>query len=485
MNPRWEATRDLLSRYAQVFRLAWQHREQLDPPQRQSHELAFLPANLELTETPVHPAPRWLLRILMATVVIVVLLAGFGRLDIVSVAPGKLVPNANVKVIQPATTGVVRSILVQDGQRVEAGQLLMELDPTQAAADADKAHVGKLDAMLAAARAQALLSAQQRGAGQGNRNAGAEGLDDIRVAQIPGIAADRQQEAQHFAQGAYNEYRAKLGSLTAGLHKRQAELATTREEIQKLTQTAPIARQQADDYKALVKGNYVGTHEYLAKEQTAIEQAQELAAQKSHAQELQAGIEEQQHDIDTITATFRKDQLDALDKAQQQLSQTRTEETKADAHQRLTLLNAPVAGTVQQLNVHTVGGVVTTAQALMEIVPDDTLEVDANVSNKDIGFVNVGQTAIVKVETFPYTRYGFLTGTVTKVSNDATQDKKQGLVFKATVKLPTNRMRVENKWINLTPGMQVTAEIKTGRQRVWEYFLSPLVQTAGESLRER
>jgi len=262
---------------------------------------------------------------------------------------------------------------------------------------------------------------------------------------IPGIAPDRQREAQHYAEGAWNEYRDKVESLTAELHKRQAELETTREEIEKLTQTAPIAQQQADDYKALAKGNYVATHDYLAKEQTAIEQTQELAAQKSHADELKAGIEEQQHDIDTTTATFRKDQLDDLDKAQQQLTQTKDEETKADVHQELTRLTAPVSGTVQQLAVHTVGGVVTTAQSLMEIVPDDTLEVEANVSNKDIGFVNPGQTAMVKIDIFPYTRYGYLTGIITKVSNDATQDKKLGLVFQARISLPTNKMKIENK----------------------------------------
>jgi len=139
---------------------------------------------------------------------------------------------------------------------------------------------------------------------------------------------------------------------------------------------------------------------------------------------------------------------------------------------------------VQQLNVHTVGGVVTSAQAVMEIVPDDTLEVEARIGNKDIGFVNPGQNAIVKIATFPYTRFGYLTGTVTKVSNDATSDKKLGLVFLARIRIPNNRFKVRNKWINLSPGMEVTAEIKTGTQKVWQYFLSPLIETGHESLRE-
>jgi hemolysin D len=142
---------------------------------------------------------------------------------------------------------------------------------------------------------------------------------------------------------------------------------------------------------------------------------------------------------------------------------------------------------VQQLSVHTLGGVVTTAQSLMEVVPDDALEVEASVENKDIGFVNVGQDAIVKIEAFPYTRYGYLTGKVVSVSNDAVQDKdkKLGLTFVVRVRLPTGQMHINNKWINLTPGMEVTAEIKTGRRSVAGYFLDPLVQNAQESMRER
>ncbi len=174
-----------------------------------------------------------------------------------------------------------------------------------------------------------------------------------------------------------------------------------------------------------------------------------------------------------------------MNKADQEVEQNRDEQTKADARRGLTLLKTPVTGIVQQLNVHTIGGVVTSAQTLMDIVPDDTLEVEANVSNKDIGFVNPGQEVTVKITTFPYTRYGYLSGRVVKISNDATQDKKLGPVFLARIRIPSNRFRVQSKWVNLSPGMEVTAEIKTGKQKVWQYFLSPLIETGREALRER
>lgn len=472
MGPQLQATGDLLRRYAVISRHAWGQRRQTDTRLRLAHELAFLPANLELTETPLHPAPLWTARLLVGTVGVVILLAAVGRLDIVAVAPGQLIPSANVKVIQPAVTGVVRRILVQNGERVEPGQLLVELDPTQAGADADKAKTNKIDAELTLARARALLSAQEK---------------DIepKVAPVAGASAERQAEAQSFAEGAYREYRHKFASLKAELQKREAELETAQEEISKLEQTAPLAEQQAKDYKELVKGSYVASHDYLDKEKASIELTQELAAQKSHARELEAGIKEQHYDIDTTAATFRREQWDALNKADQEVEQSRDEQTKADSRQGLMQLKAPVAGSVQQLNVHTVGGVVTGAQTLMEIVPDDTLEVEARVSNKDIGFVYPGQDAVIKIATFPYTRYGHLTGKVIKVSNDATQDKKLGPVFLARIQIPSNRFKVESKWINLSPGMEVTVEIKTGKQKVWQYFLSPLIQIGRESLRER
>lgn len=470
--PDLAAVRELLGRYGAVFRQGWRMRDELAGAQRSAEETAFLPAHLEIVETPVHPAPQWTARIIALLGLSALALSIFGHLDIVAVAPGKLVPTARVKVIQPAVTGVVRSILVHDGMHVEAGQLLMELDPSQAEADTDKATAARIDARLTVARSEALLRAQSA---------------DHRpiVAPVPDAPQDRQQQTQDAADGFYNEYRAKIASLRAELAKRKAELATTKAEINKLSQTAPLARQQADSYKSLSAGNYVARSDYLDKEQTAISQTEELAAQLSHSHELEAAVEEQENEIRTTSASFRREHLEEMGKAQELLSQASDDQTKAQVRQALMKMSAPVAGTIQQLNVHTVGGVVTTAQPLFEIVPDDTLEVEAHIENKDIGFVEVGQAAVVKIDAFPYTRFGYMTGKVEDVSNDAVSDKKNGLYFVARIKLPSNQFRVERKWVHLTPGMEVQAEIRTGRRTVADYFLSPLIDTANTSLRER
>lgn len=467
-----QATADLLRRYVQIFRSAWAIRDALDGIRRSGDELDFLPSNLELVEKPPHPAPRWTLRILCLLSVAILVMAVFGRLDIVATAKGKVLPGDRVKVIQPALGGVARRILVRDGQRVKAGQLLIELDTTQAAADSDRARRDRIDSALSIAGARAALDALTSGS-------------IPKLAKVADASPEQQQQAEALAESSVWEVRQKMSSAQAELRKRIAEKSTAEAEIAKLSATAPLARREADNYKKLAVDRYVSQTEYLEKEQAALTSEHELAAQQSHANELAAAIAEQRANVATTTATFRKEQLDVLTKAQEALQHSSDDETKATTRQRLLSLTAPVDGTVQQLAVHTLGGVVTSAQKLMEIVPDDVLEVEASIENKDIGFVEAGQEASVKIDAFPYTEYGFLKGRVVSVSNDAVPEKRLGLVFTARIRLAKNSLTVRGKPVSITPGMQVTADIRTGRRSVAAYFLSPLVENLQESMRER
>ncbi|WWE79841.1 HlyD family type I secretion periplasmic adaptor subunit (plasmid) [Burkholderia gladioli] len=462
----------IIQRYSSVLSEAWQARTRGKPESRRAHELAFLPAHLELLETPAHPAAHWLIRVIALFVVVSVLTALFGRLDIVVLSKGKLVPNSQVKIVQPATTGVIREILVKDGQRVVAGDVLIRLDTRQATADAQKAQNSRIDAALAQARSRALLIAQRLGRAP-------------QVEAVDGASAARQAQAQAFAEGVWIEYKAKLASAAANLQKIEAELETTRRGIEKLEATAPLARRQADDYKSLVGEKYVAESDYLEKEQAAVSQQHELAAQRSRSRELEASVLEQRAQVRAVQAAFESTQLTEQEKATEELIQSHDDETKSKAREGFLTLVAPVAGTVQQLAIHTLGGVVTTAQSLMEIVPDDALEAHVTIDNKDVGFVEIGQKVAIKVDAFPYSRYGMIEGRVKDVSNDAIQDRKQGLVYSASISLKTNKLWVGHKWIMLTPGMSVTAEIRTGTQSVAHYFLGPVVEGVQESMHER
>lgn len=464
---------DLFKRYAKVFRHAWSRRKELDTPALQSHEAQFLPAALALRDTPVHPAPRLALWLIMAFALIALLWAIFGRIDVVATAVGKIIPNDRTKVIQPMETAVVKSIHVHDGQMVQFGQVLIELDTTSTAADSGRLRNEALTARLEAARAQAMLAALLQG----------------RLPQMPlvnGADPTRMSTEQSQLQGQYLEYQARQQQLQAETTRRQAELQTTQEQVSKLEKTLPIARRRAEDYQKLVKENFISEHGYLEREQTRIEQEQDLAMNRAKLSEIRAALMEVQRQQATLTAETRRQLLDQNNLAAQKAASLEQELVKADQRGRLMHLTAPVAGTVQQLAVHTVGGIVTPAQPLMVIVPkENVLEVEAMLPNKDIGFVNPGQDAEVKVETFPFTKYGTLHGTITQVSSDAIADEKLGLIYTTRVKLAKDTLQVENKIIRMTPGMAVTVEVKTGKRRVIEYFLSPLMKVSSESLTER
>lgn len=464
---------DLFKRYAKVFRHAWSHRRETDSPVLHAYEAQFLPAALALRDTPVHPAPRMALWLIMAFALIALLWAIFGRIDVVATAVGKIIPNDRTKVIQPMETSVVKAIHVRDGQRVRLGQVLIELDTTSTAADSGRLRNEALTARLEAARAQAMLAALLQG----------------RPPQIPlinGADPARMSTEQSQLQGQYLEYQARQQQLQAETTRRQAELQTTQEQVSKLEKTLPIARRRAEDYQKLVKENFMSEHGYLEREQERIEQEQDLASSRAKLSEIRAALMEVQRQQATLTAETRRQLLDQHNLAVQKAASLEHELIKADQRGRLMHLTAPVAGTVQQLAVHTVGGVVTPAQPLMVIVPkENVLEVEAMLPNKDIGFVNPGQQAEVKVETFPFTKYGTLHGTITQVSSDAIADEKLGLIYATRVKLANDTLQVENKIIRMTPGMAVTVEVKTGKRRVIEYFLSPLMKVTNESLRER
>lgn len=463
---------DLLGRYARITRHAWHERRACEGPKLQRHEADFLPAALALRDTPVHPAPRAAMWAIMLFSLLALLWSIWGQIDIVATAPGKIIPNGRTKVIQPMETARVAAIHVREGQKVRAGQVLIELDATQAGADTTRLSQDFLAERLTAARARAMLAAMA-----GNQ---------LALGTIPEVSAIRLADEARLLEGEFQEYQARLNRLSAEIERRQAELRTTREMVAKLAQTAPMARSRAEDYKGLVQQNFVSRHGFLEKEQAAIELERDLSTQKARQEEIQATLVESTRQRESLVAETRRAILAQLHEAEARASGLGQEVVKARDRNRHMRLTAPVGGTVQQLAVHTVGGVVTPAQPLLVVVPEDhTLEVEAMLQNKDVGFVHVGQPVEIKVETFPFTKYGVIPGEVVQVSSDAIQDEKLGLYYAARVRMGSTVMRVDGRTVNLSPGMAVTAEVKTGQRQVIEYFLSPLVQYGQESLRER
>ncbi len=259
-----------------------------------------------------------------------------------------------------------------------------------------------------------------------------------------------------------------------------------RERIKKLEGTLPLIAKRAASLKELVDKKLGSEHAWLELEQERVEHQHDLAALRNQLEQVGAAIEEAQQQRKVIQAEFRRTILIELTDTERRvevLNQELIKATKRTTQQRLV---APIAGVVQQLDVHTIGGVVTPAQPLMVIVPQEgRLEVEAWLQNKDIGFVHEQQPAEVKVETFPFTKYGTIDAEIVNLSNDAVTDEEKGLVYAARVLLERSTIQVQDKLVNLTPGMAVTVEIKTGKRKLIEYILSPLLRYSQESVRER
>ena len=468
---------ELLGRYGAIFKAAWKHRHELAGPKRLADEAAFLPAALSLQDTPVHPAPRRLAYALIALFLIALAWSIFGQVDIVAVAPGKIIVSERTKIIQPLEVSVVKRVLVRDGDHVEAGQSLVELDPTMATADRTNVHELLKSAQSEVMRTRALLKAL---------NAAEPHAPDLGKDIPSGWTDEDVSSARAELNDEWSDITAKLAKAAAEINRRQAEIATAREVVTKLETTLPIARQREADFRQLADQGFMSSHANQDRTRERIEMERDLATQRARLAEANATLRESENTRAAYIAET-KHSLRTREAAAELKRQQGTQDlAKAGQRERLTTLKAPVAGTVQQLAAHTEGGVVTEAQPLMVIVPDGAqVTAEVTLENKDIGFVSPTQEAAIKLETFPYTRYGTVNATVKTVTADAVNDEKRGAIFPVTLSLSSTTIDVDGRPIRLSPGMNLTAEIKTGKRRIIEFLLSPVQRATSESLRER
>lgn len=482
---------ELLARYRAVLGAAWAARQELAGPSRLADEAAFLPAALSLQVTPVHPAPRRALWAIMALFSLALAWAWFGQLDIVAVAPGRIVVSDRSKVIQPLEPAVVRAIRVKDGDRVTMGQVLIELDPTAASADATSVAAQLRAAEADAARSRALLVAL---GAAGPSAAAPSAVAPSAVAPSAVVAppagapllAGADPSNAELLRAEWDDIRAKQAKLAAEVARREAEQATVGEQLAKLQVTVPLARQREADFSALASQGFVSGHAGQDRTRERIEQERDLSTVQARLAETQATLAEARQAGAAYLAETRRTLKDREAQARLRAAQLRQEGAKTAQREQLTKLLSPIDGVVQQLAVHTPGGVVTAAQALMVVVPEGgALSAEVMLENKDIGFVHEGQAAAIKIDTFGFTRYGTIPARVTRVSADAIADDKRGLVFAATLTLQRDSMQVDGRSIRLSPGASLTAEIATGRRRLIAYLLDPIRRVSDESLRER
>jgi hemolysin D len=460
-------------------------------------QLEFLPAALEIMETPASPVGRAIALTIILFLIVAVGWSIIGRIDIVATASGKVVPTGRTKTVQPLETGIVTAILVNDGDQVKAGDVVMRLDQT--IAGAERNHIGHdlLVSKLDIARLSALRAGLESGA-------------DPAASFVPPSEAPAAQVARTRAtmieQASAQEN--KVAGLDQQIAQKKAEAEEIAATITKLQTSLPFVTEQADIREHAMAIEFGNRIAHLDAQIKLADQQNELIVEQRKSAEVSAARKALERQRDQAGSEYANKVLSDLAEAEQKVAGFTEDAIKADQKLEQQLLRASVDGTVQQLAVHSVGGVVTPAQQVMMIVPADShLEVEAMIPNRDIGFVSPGQEAQVKIDTFNFTRYGLLHGKVLTVSHDAIvrdkpQDKTnptksqtaltdssepegQEFVYSADVSLDSTRLDVEGRMVELSPGMAVTVEIKTGSRRVIEYLLSPLLRYKQESLRER
>lgn len=395
---------DLLQRYKAVFSIAWERRHELAGPARLADEVAFLPAALSLQEAPPHPAPRRAIWAIVALFTLALIWSCVGQVDIVAVAPGRIVVSEGTKLIQPLEASVVKAIHVQDGDKVKAGQTLIELDPTEAKADNSRITQERMAALSELWRTQALLQA----------------LQHQRAPELPAQAKQQDGAIEDQLQAEWGNIAAQRAKLDADMASKKAEIATVREQIAKIKATLPLVEKREADFEELVAQGFVSKHATQDRTLARIEMQQDLATLRARLEETKVALKQAEQTRAAWLADTNKTLNERHAKADLQQAQLEQDSSKAQRRERLTTLTASVNGTVQQLAVHTTGGVVTPAQVLMVVVPDQAqVTADVTLENKDVGFVNLNQIAEIKLETFPYTRYGTVPAKVTTITADA------------------------------------------------------------------
>ena len=431
-------------------------------------EIECLPPGRAARETPPSRVVVWL-GISMATVGLCALVWSYvGFLDVVTVARGRIVPRDRLQLVQAVDAGVVRRIHVRDGSEVRKDQLLIEVDSTVSAADEARLSSELQEARLHIARLRSLLFDPTH-------------LDAL-VARDPdnGPLQVRLLETQRA------EYERRLEAAALAVQQRRAAIAVTHANLDRLEVVVDIQTRRAEAFRALLDRQFIATLQFLEVEERRVEKAQELAMERRRLEQEQAALAEAEAHQGVVETEFRRARLAELVEWEARAASLEQEVVKATRRRAVQQVTAPADGVVQHLAVYTPGAVVAAGDQVLAIVPTTGgIEVEASIDNKDVGFVRVGQPAEIKVDTYPFTRYGTVPGTVVAVSPDATAREGIGLVYAARIQLLRDVLEVHGQRMPLSTGMAVGAEIHLGRRRVIEFFLSPLLKRSWEALRER
>ncbi|KDM91756.1 HlyD family type I secretion periplasmic adaptor subunit [Photobacterium galatheae] len=438
-------------------------------------EPEFSPAMVRLQQRPPAIAAQCLIGVVCALALAVGLWATLGTVNILVTGYGKVETVTHMTRIQPVAVGKIRRLLVEEGEHVDAGQLLLELDTTEF--DVDKQHLERKLAYQQIIIER--LAMTDRAFRDGH-------WVSQPLSPVPSLEPEFIEHQQLKMASDILSYFADLAQYDSQVTEKQAELAELNALISKLEQLLTISTEQEQAKRVLSEQKLFSRLDWLEERRNLIADEQELVVLRQRVGRMNASIQQIQQEKKSFQA--RKESQLAAERlsALEALSTAREELKRMNTRIAHSLLHAPVSGVVHQLQAYRAGEVLVEAQPVMQIIPDQTpLEVVVYVPNKDIGFIQEGVKAIVKVESYPYTQYGTLSGVVKNISPDTIELNQAGFFYEVKITLDQQAIPYQGRELTLSPGMAVMAEMKTGKRKMIDYFLSPLIEMKDSAFSER
>ncbi|WP_350304915.1 HlyD family type I secretion periplasmic adaptor subunit [Photorhabdus viridis] len=430
----------------------------------------FLPTHLALSQRPPSPFARYTAITLSVGIIIALLWAYLGKLDVQATATGRLIVSGRSQIIQAYEQSRVTAIHVQNGQRVEKNTPLLTLNTLGVNQDITRLLKQIEYQAHEKIRYQALTERQ-------------EPTEQELFQSLP--ASQQTQVAENYSREK-REYDAVVTNLKAEMNVNLSSQQSRKSDLNALTKLRQNISQRLKARQTLSQKQVISKVEYLEQEKEFLETERLIAQQNAELHVLQSQYISLEERLNSLKTQKEREWFDKRKQAEVQLVVLEQELAKAQVREQLEVIRSPVTGTVQQLSVHTLGAVLQPAQNLMVIVPDDNVQLaEVQILNKDAGFVYSGQQVTIKVDAFPYTRYGTIDGELLSISRDSTTDEQLGLVFPAQVSLKRNSIAIDDTQVEITPGMSIVAEIKTDQRRVIDYLLSPIREYQSEALREK
>lgn len=431
----------------------------------EEHE--FKPILAEIQDKPPNPLGRLVLWIILVLLILIILGVYFVKIDIVVSARGKIIPDGDVKILQPLETGVIRKIFVKEGDYVKAGQILVEIDPTVEVANIEGKERILTFHTLTKRRVEAILN---------NQNFYISKTNPESILQVNLYKA--QKEA----------YEASLKQKEKELKEIQTIIESLKEEIKKLEALINIVYEEEKKLKELSSVGAVAESRYKEKLKERLALEREIELKKSQIEENTLRLERIKHEIEAIKSGFEEKLLAEAGSSFQQENLLKSEITTVKFEKSKRFIISPVNGYVHLISVKTIGGVVTPAQPVISIVPENTpLIIRAIVLNKDVGFIKKGQKVVIKVDTYDFQKYGTIKGEVSIISPYSIEDREIGIDgYPVYIKMQSPELKTKDgKVYKVKPGMSVIAEINIGKRRIIELFLSPFIKQIDEGLKVR